>query len=143
MLKASKNISDFYACFDLMEITTLGNLVAIAIETSGFTLEGNDAHLSEEAFTGLVKDIFDKISVLGKWDRMDEDDSDDETEDEDEESDNEEEEGSGPREEGNAGIDGDNDEDEVLSFYYGRLHSNDLKISRLLNNFPKNSLGKI
>ena len=106
-----------------MEITTLANLVAIAIETSGFNLEGNDAHLCEEAFTGLVKDIFDKISVLGKWERMDEDDSDDETEDEDEESDNEEEEGSGPRDEGSAGIDGDSDEDEVLSFYYGRHHS--------------------
>ena len=108
-----------------MEITTLGNLVALAIKISGLSLEGNEAHLSYEAFTGLVKEIFDKINLLSKWER-DEGGENENPEDEfEEESDDEGESevtGREPTEElnpGNAEEEHENDEDEVLNFHYG------------------------
>ena len=69
VLQASKNISSYYACHDLMEIVTLSNLVALAVEISGLNFEGDDAHLTETAFTEVVKGIFDRINLLGKWEK--------------------------------------------------------------------------
>ena len=69
ILQASKNIANFYACYDLMEITTKSNLVALATELSGLSFDGHDAHISEDTFIATVKDIFDKVTILGKWER--------------------------------------------------------------------------
>ena len=65
--KVSKNIANFYACWDLMEITTLSNLLALTSQLSGIDYSLADAKFSEEAFTQLVKTIFMKINVLQKW----------------------------------------------------------------------------
>ena len=69
--KASKNIANFYACWDLMEVTTLSNLVALALEVSGLDYEANDAtnKVTEAEFNKLVDDIFTKIENLKKWKR--------------------------------------------------------------------------
>ena len=52
-----------------MEITTLSNLVSLAIEVSGLGFEANDAKLSEEEFNQVVTEIFNKIDMLQKWKR--------------------------------------------------------------------------
>ena len=67
--QASKNIANFYACWDLMEITTLSNLVALTVEISGLDYHGATANFSEAEFNTLVEEIFNKISNLGKWSR--------------------------------------------------------------------------
>ena len=84
--QASKNIANFYACWDLMEITTLSNLMgrfylvnqhivqtcftALATQTSGLSFTAEDAKLSQEAFNQIVEDIFAKIDMLQKWNRQ-------------------------------------------------------------------------
>ena len=50
-----------------MEITTLSNLVALAIEVSQLSYEATDAHLTKDAFDDIVDAIFDKIDLLKKW----------------------------------------------------------------------------
>ena len=52
-----------------MEIATLSNLMCLASEVSGIDFSAEDAKLSEEAFTAMVKDIFANISLLQKWNR--------------------------------------------------------------------------
>ena len=52
-----------------MEITTLSNLMSVATDVSGHSFDSPDAMLSEEAFTKVVADIFDKIDMLHKWNR--------------------------------------------------------------------------
>ena len=66
-IKASKNIANFYACWDLMEVTTLSNLLALAIEISGLDYEDDAATINETDFNKLVDDIFNTISTLQKW----------------------------------------------------------------------------
>ena len=69
-----------------MEITTLSNLVSLAIEITGFNLEAADANLNEETFNLTIKEIFNKISILEKWQREDDLVEEEESEDEEEES---------------------------------------------------------
>ena len=52
-----------------MEITTLSNLVSLAIEVSGLSFEANDSNISEGSFELIVEEIFDKIDMLKKWKR--------------------------------------------------------------------------
>ena len=65
--KASKNIANFYACWDLMEITTLSNLLALAMEISGLDFADDATNVNETDFNKLVDDIFDTISTLQRW----------------------------------------------------------------------------
>ena len=132
-----------------MEITTLSNLVSLAIEITGFNLEAADANLNEETFNLTIKEIFNKISILEKWQREDDLVEDEESEDEEEESGDEDgdceeggsegdsQKGDSENEVGEEGEvvmdehergDGGNDEqgdeekeDEMLNFYYGEL----------------------
>ena len=66
-LKASKNVSNFYATWDLMEICTLINLVALSCEVSGHSLDEDDAKLTKDDFTNLVDKIYETIDLLKKW----------------------------------------------------------------------------
>ena len=52
-----------------MEITTLSNLMSLATDVSGHSFDSPDAKLSEESFTKVVADSFDKIDMLHKWNR--------------------------------------------------------------------------
>ena len=52
-----------------MEVVTLSNLVSLASEISGVEFSAPDAKYSEEQFAQLVRDIFDKINLLQKWNR--------------------------------------------------------------------------
>ena len=61
--QASKDVSDFYASWDLMEVTTIAQVVALA----GESLEGVDAGLTATAFENIVQQIFNKISLFSKW----------------------------------------------------------------------------
>ena len=124
--KASKNISNFYACYDLMEITTLSNLIALAIEVSGLNFEATDAHLSAEAFNDVVAALFDKIDRLSKWDTREieegtenEADFDDSDDDEDDDR-NEYEDGRNAdmTDEANSNT----DEDELLNYHLGLFY---------------------
>ena len=47
-----------------MEITTLSNLMSLASDVSGHSFDSPDAKLSEESFTKVVADSFDKIDML-------------------------------------------------------------------------------
>ena len=102
-----------------MEITTLSNLVSLAIQVSGLGLDTNDAHISKTQFTEIVETIFDKISNLDKWNRHEDYDSENETEEEisDQEDDVGASEDTG--ESDNEDTNNDNDEDEVSNLYHG------------------------
>ena len=52
-----------------MEITTLSNLMSLASDVSGHSFDAQDAKLSEDTFTQVVEDVFDKIDMLHKWNR--------------------------------------------------------------------------
>ena len=77
-IQVSKNISNFYACYDLMEVTTVSNLVALAVNLSGLNIEATEARFDEEAFNNLIDTVFLSIDTLNKW----EDDEDEDTMDE-------------------------------------------------------------
>ena len=122
--KASKNISDFYACYDLMEITTLSNLMALAAKISGLNFEASDAYLTEDAFNEVVNDIYDKIDILSKWETSggegdEHDDVDDESDDDESAESQEDEPNNETRESSDKEADTENEEDELLSFYSG------------------------
>ena len=97
-----------------MEITTLSNLVSLAIKVSGLGLDTNDAHISKTQFTEIVE-----ISNLDKWNRHEDYDSKNETKEEvsDQEDDVGASEDTG--ESDNEDTNNDNDEDEVSNFYHG------------------------
>jgi hypothetical protein len=67
LLQASKNIANFYACWDLMEITTLSNLISLALELSGLHYNAVNANFTETDFNHLIDKIFDQIDMLQKW----------------------------------------------------------------------------
>ena len=69
ILQASKNVANFFACWDLMEITTLSNLMALASDTTGISFDAGDAKLSGEEFYEIIREIYDKIDMLKKWTR--------------------------------------------------------------------------
>ena len=122
--KASKSISDFYACYDLMEITTLSNLMALAAEISGLNFEGTDAYLTEDAFNEVVDAIFDKIDILSKWETSggegdEHDDVDDESDDDESAESQEDEPDNDTSDRSDKNADAENEEDELLSFYLG------------------------
>ena len=52
-----------------MEIATLSNLMCLASEVSGVDFSAEDAKLSKDAFSAMVRDIFANISLLQKWNR--------------------------------------------------------------------------
>ena len=122
--KAAKSISDFYACYDLMEITTLSNLMALAAEISGLNFEDTDAYLTEDAFNEVVDAIFDKIDILSKWETSggegdEHDDVDDESDDDESAESQEDEPDNDTSDRSDKNADAENEEDELLSFYLG------------------------
>ena len=120
-IQASKNISNFYACYDLMEITTLSNLVALAIEVSQLSYEATDAHLTKDAFENIVDAIFDKIDLLKKWESRPSGEGDTESDDEtDMEGYESQDEGGNEDRVDNFEAAAENEEDdELLGFYLG------------------------
>ena len=50
-----------------MEITTLSNLVSLALELSGLHYNAVNANFSETDFNHLIDKIFDQIDMLQKW----------------------------------------------------------------------------
>ena len=65
--QASKNIANFYACWDLMEITTLANLMALASEVTALSFETDSVTITETTFKEIVSEIFSKIEMLHRW----------------------------------------------------------------------------
>ena len=61
-----------------MEVTTVSNLVALAVNLSGLNIEATEARFDEEAFNNLIATVFLSIDALSKW----EDDEDEDTMDE-------------------------------------------------------------
>ena len=67
-----------------MEVTTLSNLVALAVHVSGLDIEATEARFNEEAFNNLINTVFNSMDTLRKWedggdeDNMDESDDDEE-----------------------------------------------------------------
>ena len=117
--KASKNIANFYACYDLMEVTTLSNLVALAIKVSGLNFDATVAHLNEEAFNNIIEGVYNTIDLLNKWETRADIDGEGHDNDDDEESDeNEDSEALNDCENTNA-VDTESEEDEVLNFHLG------------------------
>ena len=100
----------------------MSNLVSLAIKISGLNLEASDAHLSQEQFSEIVTEIFDKITLLGKWERRngesgEESEDEEECDQEEDEDDTEKEHESGD----SSTEDGESDEeDEVLNYYLGQ-----------------------
>ena len=50
-----------------MEITTLSNLVSLALELSGLHYNTVNTNFSETDFNHLIDKIFDQIDMLQKW----------------------------------------------------------------------------
>ena len=67
--KASKDISNFYASWDLMEVTTLSNLVALAMHISGLDFNDDAVNYTEADLYTLVDAIYNKIDMHQKWNR--------------------------------------------------------------------------
>ena len=65
--QASKDVSDFYATWDLMEVTTISNVVALAVEIGADQV--GSANFTPEAFKLIVMKLFDKINLFSKWNR--------------------------------------------------------------------------
>ena len=65
--KASKDVSDFYASWDLMEVTTISNVVALAAEIGADQV--GSANFTPEAFKLIVMKLFDKINLFSKWNK--------------------------------------------------------------------------
>ena len=61
LLQASKDVSHFYASWDLMEVTNLINLMGLVESLTGHELEGSDAGLSCEQFMNVVDTVFNNI----------------------------------------------------------------------------------
>ena len=67
--KASKNVANFFACWDVMEVCTVSNLVALAMEISGLPYREDTTEFTEAHFHHLVDTIFDNINNFQKWNR--------------------------------------------------------------------------
>ena len=67
--KASRNIANFYACWDVMEVCTISNLVALAVELSGLDYNEDSTGFTEADFHCLVDKIFEKTNNIQKWQR--------------------------------------------------------------------------
>ena len=65
--KASKDVANFYASWDLLEICSLSNLVALAQQISGISVQAKDTSLSEMQFRDIVDSIFLQIDMFSKW----------------------------------------------------------------------------
>ena len=104
-----------------MEITTLSNLVALAIEVSQLSYEATDAHLTKDAFENIVDAIFDKIDLLKKWESRPSGEGDTESDDEtDMEGYESQDEGGNEDRVDNFEAAAENEEDdELLGFYLG------------------------
>ena len=65
--QASKDVSNFYASWDLLEICTLSNLVALAQKASGLSIRSKESNLSEKRFREIVNSIFKQIDMFSRW----------------------------------------------------------------------------
>ena len=70
-------MSNFYATYDLMEICTLINLVALASEMSNSSIDSDDLKLSCDEFSALVNKLYRTVDLLKKWSKCANDDDDD------------------------------------------------------------------
>ena len=66
-MQASKDVSNYYASWDLMELSTLSNLVALAEEICCNNAQNLNADLTEEQFKQLVLDIFKELDLFSRW----------------------------------------------------------------------------
>ena len=66
-LQASKDVANFYASWDLMEICTLSNIVALAEEISLKSRLPPSSPLSKCQFEDLVLNIYKEIEMFSKW----------------------------------------------------------------------------
>ena len=106
-----------------MEVTTLSNLVALAVTVSGLQLNATDAHLTEEAFDDIIEEVFNAIDLLSKWEartEMNEEGRDnDSTEESDDNEDSETQEANTEVTSHQGADNTECEEDEVLSFHLG------------------------
>ena len=65
--QASKDVSHFYAAWDLMEVTTLINLLSVVTDLSGKNLGEADVNYSSGEFFNLIDKVFNFFDGLKKW----------------------------------------------------------------------------
>ena len=66
-IQASKDVSHFYASWDLMETTTLINLIRLVEIISGKELESEALSLSAEEFHKLVDRVYKFLDPFSNW----------------------------------------------------------------------------
>ena len=62
------NVENFYATWNLVEVCTLTNLMALASELGNICFDDQTVDFSEDEFFTLVETIYEKVSLLRKWD---------------------------------------------------------------------------
>ena len=65
--KASEDVKDFYASWNLMEVTTLINLIALVNKLTGLEIDSEDKDFHEDEFFKVVEDVFKELSCFTKW----------------------------------------------------------------------------
>ena len=66
--KASKDVSNYYASFDLAEVTTIINLISLVCHITGLSPDDTPAaRCSREEFLALVDRVLAEIDLLDKW----------------------------------------------------------------------------
>ena len=65
--KASKDIKNFYASWDLMEVTTLINLVTLVSKITGLDADCEDKNFQETEFNAVVGKVMKDLDCFSKW----------------------------------------------------------------------------
>ena len=65
--KASKDVQNFHASWDLMEVTTQINLLALVNKITGIEMDSDDKQFQEKEFFTVVEEIFKELFCFSKW----------------------------------------------------------------------------
>ena len=60
-------MTNFYASWDLAEVTTIINLITLVCSQSGLNMVNEDAGYSRQQFEQLVSNVFRAVDLLDKW----------------------------------------------------------------------------
>ena len=82
-LQASKDVGNFYASWDLAEVATTVNLVALVCHLTGLGLDApvrklscinstcywlfQDAGYTNASYSALISEVLEQIDLLSKW----------------------------------------------------------------------------
>ena len=60
-------MNNFYASWDLAEVTTIINLTSLVCSQSGLNMKSDDAGYSRQQFEELVSKALRAVDILDKW----------------------------------------------------------------------------